>query len=274
MEKYIISLDLDGTLLNKKSKISFRTRFYLRRLAKKGHVVFINTGRPYSGCVHLYRKLGIYKYPLCCNNGAVIAFFKDKRSTPTFETKPVDNKIMGELYEEIKPYSISGFALDEYEHYFFNMNSVPPFIQKYHKPKNPIFTTLEEITKIPVVSYTIYFDEINLDKVKNVLSNSKYNSLKQIFWGVHDDGASFNFASSEVSKATAIKRMQELYNIDDEHVIAFGDSYNDIDMLSYAKYGICMRNGRIDMVKKANYITKKDNDHNGIVDYLKKNFNL
>ena len=45
MEKYIIAVDMDGTLLNSENKISERNRNVLQRLIDDGHYVVPATGR-------------------------------------------------------------------------------------------------------------------------------------------------------------------------------------------------------------------------------------
>lgn len=45
MEKYIIAVDMDGTLLNSENKISERNRNILQRLIDDGHYVVPATGR-------------------------------------------------------------------------------------------------------------------------------------------------------------------------------------------------------------------------------------
>ena len=45
MEKYIIAVDMDGTLLNSENKISGRNRNVLQRLIDDGHYVVPATGR-------------------------------------------------------------------------------------------------------------------------------------------------------------------------------------------------------------------------------------
>lgn len=45
MEKYIIAVDMDGTLLNSVNKISERTRNVLQKLIDDGHYIVPATGR-------------------------------------------------------------------------------------------------------------------------------------------------------------------------------------------------------------------------------------
>ena len=44
----MIVLDLDGTLLNNKGKVSGRSRKYLKRLKNMGYIIVIATGRIYE----------------------------------------------------------------------------------------------------------------------------------------------------------------------------------------------------------------------------------
>lgn len=48
-----------------------------------------------------------------------------------------------------------------------------------------------------------------------------------------------------------------------EDAIAFGDGPNDMDMIEYAKIGVCMGNGREELKRIADFVTK-DIDEDGI----------
>ena len=51
MEKKLLFLDLDGTLLNDKKEITPGNRAALEQALRKGHGVVIATGRPLQGAV-------------------------------------------------------------------------------------------------------------------------------------------------------------------------------------------------------------------------------
>ncbi|WP_270368334.1 HAD family hydrolase [Eubacterium ramulus] len=52
-----------------------------------------------------------------------------------------------------------------------------------------------------------------------------------------------------------------------EHTLAFGDNYNDVEMLHTAGRGILMGNAPKD-IKEKGFALTKDNDHDGIAVYL------
>ena len=72
------------------------------------------------------------------------------------------------------------------------------------------------------------------------------------------------FDSGLVSAGIQVEAALEGYfKICKDEIIAFGDSYNDIDMLSYAGLGVAMGNAD-DAVKKAADIIGRTNDEEGL----------
>ena len=66
-----------------------------------------------------------------------------------------------------------------------------------------------------------------------------------------------------VNKAKAVRWLCGFWGVDIREAIAFGDYYNDLEMLEAAGYGTAMGNAPEDIRKKVGRITK-DNDHDGI----------
>lgn len=71
-----------------------------------------------------------------------------------------------------------------------------------------------------------------------------------------------------INKAQALRHFCELKQIAPEHTLAFGDNYNDVEMLQTAGRGILMGNAPENLKEKGFTLTK-DNDHDGIAFYLK-----
>ncbi|MGI6734648.1 MAG: HAD hydrolase family protein [Bacilli bacterium] len=63
-DKYLIALDLDGTLLTDDKRITPKTRDYLNSLGAAGHTIVIATGRPLRAAYSYQQELGI-KAPTC-----------------------------------------------------------------------------------------------------------------------------------------------------------------------------------------------------------------
>jgi HAD superfamily hydrolase (TIGR01484 family) len=76
MKKYLISLDLDGTLLYEWETISKPTLNYIEFLKKQGHQFVIATGRPYRSSVEFHSLLSL-DTPLINYNGGLVTSKKD-----------------------------------------------------------------------------------------------------------------------------------------------------------------------------------------------------
>jgi hypothetical protein len=72
------------------------------------------------------------------------------------------------------------------------------------------------------------------------------------------------------SKATGIQKVCEILNIPLENTYAFGDSANDLEMLSFVAHGIAMGNGTPEAKERAEYVTahlKEDGIQKGLKHY-------
>ncbi len=275
MDKYLISLDLDGTLLNKKAKISFMSKRYLRKLASKGHVIIINTGRPLSGALKFYKSLKILKYPLSIINGASIVTLDTNDQIIHEESVVIDKNTFISFYKEVKDITEYAIAISNRKHYIYNLKTTPNFIIKYHSPKeeNVIMGDfIDTFGDDELLACSFSINEMNKEAFETILKKEEYASFSFYTWGVTVDNPFYNFqlTNANHSKSQAMKAVQKQHGIQDEHVIAFGDSYNDIDMLDAAHIGVTMKNGREKMIKRAKILSIKDNSHNGVCHYLKK----
>lgn len=72
-----------------------------------------------------------------------------------------------------------------------------------------------------------------------------------------------------VSKAAGIEILLRHYNFTIEEAVAFGDNYNDIEMLKYIPQSVAMKNAPPEIQKIASAVTDSNED-SGIYTYLKK----
>ena len=69
-------------------------------------------------------------------------------------------------------------------------------------------------------------------------------------------------------------KLIQLFKINRDYTIAFGDDLNDFDMLKTVGHGVAMLNSRNGLEMSTKYQTYLTNDEDGLVDYLEKVFNL
>ena len=70
-----------------------------------------------------------------------------------------------------------------------------------------------------------------------------------------------------VNKGNAIKAIQDKYGITPEQSMAFGDYFNDMEMLQNCTESYCMENGHPTIKATAKHIAQS-NDDNGVMKVL------
>ena len=71
------------------------------------------------------------------------------------------------------------------------------------------------------------------------------------------------------SKGKAIRNISEMYGIELNEIIAFGDDYNDVEMLQECGTGVAVANSIEDVLKVADYVTKS-NEEDGVADFIER----
>lgn len=260
---YLIAFDMDGTLLNERKSISFKTKHYLRKLAKQGHKIVLASGRPSRSLYKYYYQLKI-DTPMICYNGAYYFSPFDKDFKPVAFEFP--RNIIIDIIDKIKPHVKNVMCETDDEIW---VDKEDPTLDKFfwYKGMNVHIGELKDIlTKDPMTCIVqTPFEYRETKEIEKVLE--KYPQIASRFWtGL----PYFELHYKTTSKATALKAIGDYYGIPRERTIAFGDSTNDIEMFQYAGTAVAMKNAKGGIDQIATTISVKDNDHNGIYHTLKK----
>ncbi len=273
MNKYLITSDMDNTLLKENKSISFQTRIFLRRLIKKGHHFSFNTGRPYQGTLYQFHQLKLYDEPIICNNGAAIVFLNKDDSIKNAITFPLSNELVKSFFKDAKPYLKCAFASSLNHIYLYNRNFVPCFIIHDTKQVQVFEGDLDSIIEDDILALEFYVKEDCIDQFNELLNSLFYkDKFFMIFWGKFNDVYSFQFQSLDSSKGKAMLYLADYYQIPHSNTIAFGDNLNDNDMIEAAGIGVAMVNAKEKTKEITSYITTHDYNHHGVVKFLKNFF--
>lgn len=77
-----------------------------------------------------------------------------------------------------------------------------------------------------------------------------------------------DISTDTVNKGAAMKVIQNRLGIDRKRCMAFGDYFNDVELLEACEESYCMKNGHPDVFSHAKYIAPS-NDDNGVMQILK-----
>lgn len=263
MKKMIVT-DLDGTLLDSNRECSNKNIKYLRLLKSKGYTIVIATGRILSSAISKTKGASFADY-IIADAGSVIYDVNNKKILfkRNIENKTIE-KIFS-LYDEKIISSIDVCDIDNYHTYTTSREE-----KSYSKKIEDIDLFLKQ--KNDVTHMTIFFYEDN--KVDDFLKRI-IEEIPEIDYHVMKDyyilKRSIELSVKGVTKYTAIRIVAEIENIVNEDIIAFGDSFNDMDMIKNCGIGIAMGNAMPELKQVAKYVTKT-NDENGIIYFLEEYF--
>ena len=266
MPKYLVSCDLDDTLLTSKKKITKKTIRYIKKFVKDGHYFIFNTGRPFAGALKFWEVLCKNKIfmPIITSNGGAI-YFPPNYNMETIYNR-IDFKMFKEFCEKVQDYIICAETRIDNKSYMDNTDEVPFWIKHFSLDTVVIEGKFSEIIKEGPVLANMWIKEENFEDYLKIAEEYKeYMFFRN--WGHYDDRYSFEILEKNTSKGSTMNHLKKILNCD--FTIAFGDQLNDLSMLSMANYGVAMINAKDEVKAHAKYITKKDFNHNGVVDFLK-----
>lgn len=267
-QKFLIVLDLDGTLLTDEKTILPKTKQYLKELEEQGHVVAMASGRPPRAIIPYYQELGL-KGPLISYNGACVYDPKDP-SFPSFDQYFSKESVLDFLSKFPEGVIMEAFA--ENQDTVFYLNKGTEFDTMFHNDGMILkYGKFEEILDSDVYAFVVQLKDRSY--IKMLDETQLYDeTLFLRHWYALEEVA--EFGSYNRSKATGIEKLQQYYGIDRAHTIAFGDAENDVEMLSSAGVPFAMKNADPHLKAIAGNITLDDNNHEGIYLTLKEFFKV
>lgn len=261
----IIFSDLDGTLLNSSHQISAASKRKIMSLSQKGIRFVPVSGRIPSAILPYMNSLGI-KTPIAAYSGA---FILDENG----------NELQSITFPFTLAQEIISFIKEKWPAIYTSI-----FLKNAWYADNisdPRIITEMRITGVPArerVYAQVKELSGGINKILGMCSpedaaeaervlREKYPSL----FICRSSGTFLEIMHKDANKAAALKTICRIYNIPVEESVAFGDNFNDIDMITAAGLGVAMGNSP-DEVKKAAGIVALSNDADGILHVLEKIF--
>lgn len=270
MKKRLLFLDLDGTLLNDAKEITEGNRQALTRTLGWGHGVIIATGRPLRSALEQARRLGLDK-PGCyviAYNGAMVY---DWAKQDQVFSRTLDKAAVARIFDQA--------------------NRIGEHIQTYDSfdvlvEKRGEDDAVRRYCKLVGMTYRVIGDvrtDLQEDPVKCLVINyEKKEGLLQMQAWIRENVPQMDcFFSSDhllevvpkgMNKGEGVRMLCKMLNVEIENAVACGDAANDLAMLKAAGIGVAMQNGTEEVKAAADYITARDNNHDGVAEAADKFF--
>jgi len=257
-----ICTDIDGTLLDSNRQISARTKRAFSKLPSDFPIILASSRMP-SAMTHLLQEVNRDNNPLICYNGGYVL----GRSASQKTHQPLDSVCipLGEcvrILEMAKGTSIhiSLYCADE-----------------WYAPQMDKWTQKEELaTKVQTVispSNQVFEKWANeATGAHKVMCMGNAREIDQLFTSLQEDLGStlhlyrskntyIEIAPKSISKASGLELvLSTCFDISLAEVMAFGDNYNDIELLSAVGKGIAVENARDEVKAVADEITAKNTE--------------
>lgn len=260
----MLCADLDGTLLSTKSDVSDFTIAEIKRIKEQIRIILVSARMPQS-MTYLQRRLGIEHEPLICYNGAYVL-----DGTNEIISSEIPVGFIEEIHALAEQNAIK-LGLYYKTEWYVEENTERVRKEIRHTQATPYFRDTE-MTFSDWKSRNVGAHKIMLMGSK-ITSDAIYPQLEDRFGeDLHlyrSNDTLIEIAPKSVSKLTAIKSLLK----PDEtlsDVIAFGDNYNDIEMLEHCGYGVAVGNAR-SAVKTIADSTTLPNYEDGVAHFIAEN---
>jgi Cof subfamily protein (haloacid dehalogenase superfamily) len=260
-----IAIDLDGTLLNSRSKISERNRTALENCINRKIPVIIATSRPIRTVIkHLLGEALAQKCSLVLMNGAVTM------GTPPLsgsfrEMLPVDiAREVIDFASSVNPKIRIAIEIDGYDFGASWTTDAATLWQRNAATPDMVVSIEEALTRNPC---KIALGGGDITILGKQLEERFGNSLS-IVWAKIENPL-INITSLTATKPAALHRLLDPHGISLDNVIAFGDDFPDIEMLKSCGISVAMDNAFPEIKAICRYQTA-GNDEDGVALVLEK----
>ncbi len=256
--------DMDGTLLNDDKEISPITRALLFKAIENGNLFVINTGRPLESALKLVERLNlqdITDYIAAFNGGAVYNY---KSQVFTYKCTLKQN-----ITETVKDIAIKhNCHFHSYSDYEILSERETEELEFYKNYVNLPARIVPDLIKEEPTPYKLlimnFKDREALLKVREEVENTLGDSVFCIF----SNKKFLEVIPRESGKGNALLHICERENIKVQNSYAFADEENDISLFEKAGKSVCLLNGNPKLKAIADYTTFRDNNNDGLADFL------
>src|SRR5262245_8378533 len=272
----LIAIDIDGTLLDSRSRLPDAHRDAIGEAYARGIEIALVTGRSFHFTLPVANLLPI-PLTLVCNNGALVK----TKSGETAMRHPLSREIARRVLTDTREFEDSVAIIfdrangDERQMVFERMDWSHPHRRGYYE-KNKAYiaratTTLAEmLTEDPV---QVMFNGA-MKPMRALLSALREMSIADQFAVAITEYEARDFALVDInaarcSKGTTLARWVEHRGLTRDEVMAVGDNLNDVEMLDFAGTAVVMGNAT-DALKSRGYETTGTHDEGGLATAIRR----
>lgn len=252
-----IAVDLDGTLLNSKKKISEKNKDILKKYYNKGVRTFIVTGRAYSATEEIVKDLDMPLIAICYNGAKAI----DMTNGEVLFEKALHEDIVKELIKISREYKVHLNLYQDEVWYVENKNNWETDYYAKNIGMVPVERDFDTFSNYFMTKALFIEENIELKKIEKIINERLGNEVHLTF----SQEKYLEVLNKDVNKGKSLEEILVKENLSLDTCIAFGDGENDKEMLEAVEYGVAMKNAMDSLKKDVRFVTDtNENDGVGI----------
>lgn len=266
----LLVMDLDGTLTNDEKRILPETKEALMRLQREGVRLVLASGRPTPGIMPLVRELQLDRFGgfiLSFNGGMVI----DAQTMAELHCQTLTPEEQRMIVEEARR---DGHAPLSYKNGKIVCEAPEP---------NEYILEEARINRMDVVYTDDLLRELRGEEVVKLLVVGEPDSLARTeaamqrlremgVWAYRSQPFFLETVPAGIDKAESLKKLLAHLGMTPENMMAIGDGGNDLSMIRLAGVGVAMANSMPIVREGADWVTTRDNNHNGVGEAVERFF--
>lgn len=231
-QRYLVALDVDGTLVDHDGVMSPEVSRALRAVVDAGHHVVIATGRSRGATLPVVEQAGLARgYAVTSNGGVTLTVDPDLPGgyavLDAAEFSPREALLA--LHERIPG---ARFALEQADGSFAATRSFQDRSFGIQAREVPF----EELLDRCAVRVVVSSEDMDVEDFAEAIERSGLHGVTySVGWTPWLD-----VAAHGVSKASALEAVRSRLGVDPAHTVAVGDGFNDVEMLAWAGHGVAM----------------------------------
>ena len=228
----LIALDIDGTIRSNEYPLSDRTREAIARVMEAGAVVTLATGRMFQSAVRATAELNI-RSPIVAFQGAKIA---DPATGDVLWHMPLTPDMAREALDALTPWGMEVLAYHGDRVYVSRMT---PWVEAYEQRNQAVVRVVEDLKELAANGLTRLVVVGSEDEVQRLEAELEAGFDSRLY--VTRSLPYFcEILHSQAGKDRALAWLCDYLDVRREETVAFGNGYNDVQMLAWAGLGVAI----------------------------------
>ncbi|MEX0380049.1 Cof-type HAD-IIB family hydrolase [Leuconostoc sp. MS02] len=262
----IVSIDIDGTLLNDRREITPEVKSRIQQALANGVKIVITTGRPLPGVRDILSELGINgddQYVITYNGGLV----QTASGKKTLFRQPLSV----EAFQKVNAFMTAQntyVQVETQDAAYTTHHRIHPWASFENSLVNlPLFVLDTEVAleKVEFIKAIANAESDELDAVQAVVPDEIKDSVNVI----RSTANNLEFIDQHASKGHALLALADVLGVAQADTMAIGDQANDYSMIAQAGIGVAMGNAIADVKHIANAQTATNNE-SGVAQAIEK----